>query len=173
MPSTAPTHSILILLKLLPDKVPQRKGGIETAPVACARRFRLPAAECYFRTTWPARAELAVLGSGRGGDHLRRRRQHPIQRYQGRVCRGRLWRHRRPVFPRTQLSALDRRGELRLYLRRLSDRFCRHGQQHPKSVRCEWRIRRCRRGRRGRPWRGRKAISAARMADDNCMRKSP
>jgi hypothetical protein len=34
------------------------------------------------------------------------------------------------------LSALDWRSELWLYLRRLSDRFCRYGQQHPKAVRC-------------------------------------
>src|SRR4029453_4996010 len=34
------------------------------------------------------------------------------------------------------LSALDRRSELWLYFRRLSDRFCRYGHQHPKADRC-------------------------------------
>src|SRR6516165_5431119 len=71
----------------------------------------------------------------RAHDRLRRLRRHPLQRYQGRFYRGRLWRQRHAGVPRPALSDLDRGSELWIYLRRLSDRFCRHGQQHPNAVR--------------------------------------
>ncbi len=64
---------------------------------------------------------------------LRRRGQNPLQRAQGGLCLWRLCRQRHVAISRPALSLLDRRGELWLYLWRLSDRFRRHRQQHPKA----------------------------------------
>ena len=75
------------------------------------------------------------------------------------------------LLPRPQLPDRDRWDQLRLYLRRLGDRFCRASQQHSKSSRRQWRIRRRQRrcgARRGRgrdrahqpEWRGAHAVGS-------------
>ena len=47
---------------------------------------------------------------------------------------GAFCRRRDAAVSRPALSPLDRRDKLWLYLRRFSNRFCRHRQQHPKAL---------------------------------------
>src|SRR6185369_1002315 len=78
------------------------------------------------------RADRLQLHHGRAG----RQRQDPYPHRQSWFRDWRLGRQRHVDLPRPSLSALRRRHQLRLHLRRLRDEFLRHGQQHSPSGRC-------------------------------------